>query len=116
MIHVHACLLSCFIHFPAVNPMDYLELNTILSFAACEIRRCVNVTIVDDLVDEPLEFFDYTLEGTPGLDSRITLDPVDGVVEITDNDGNTYYVLPFGECVLQSTFHSLSHREYYCWL
>ena len=77
-----------FIHFSVVNPMDYLELNTILSFAACETRRCVNVTIVDDLVDEPLESFDYTLERTPGLDSRISLDPVDGVVQINDNDGN----------------------------
>ena len=38
-------------------------------FAACETRRCVNVNIVDDLVDEPEEnfFLDYTLERTPGL-------------------------------------------------
>ena len=27
-----------------------------------------------------------TLEVTPNLDSRTTLDPVDGVVEIADND------------------------------
>ena len=73
--------------------MDYLEVNTILAFATCEIRRCVNVTIVDDLVDEPgpNEFFHYTLERTPGLDSRISLSPVDGVVEIIDDDGK--YIL-----------------------
>ena len=68
--------------------MDYLELNTILSFAACETRRCVEVTIVDDLVDEPNEIFHYTLGRTIGLDPRISLNPVDGVVEIIDNDGN----------------------------
>ena len=69
--------------------MDYLELNTILSFAACETRHCVNVTIVDDLVDEPgpNKFFDYTLLRGPDLDSRISLTPVDGAVEIIDNDG-----------------------------
>ena len=71
-----------------VNPMDYLELNSILSFAACEIRRCVNVTIVDDFVDEPVEVFDYKLERTISLDPRIFLDPVDGQIFITDNDGS----------------------------
>ena len=75
----------------AVNPMDYLELNTSLSFAACETRHCVNVTIVDDLVDELDEFFHYTLERTPGLDPRISLTPVDGVIEIIDDDSK--YIL-----------------------
>ena len=92
-----------FIHFSVVNPMDYRELNTILSFAACETRRCVNVTIVDDLVDEPIERFAYTLERTPGLDMRIRLDPVDGVVQINDNDGNTYSLVHV-HC--SSLFHS----------
>ena len=87
-----------------VDPMDYRELNTVLSFAACETRRCVNVTIVDDLVDEPLESFDYTLERTPGLDMRIRLDPVAGVVQINDNDGNIIYSLVHVCC--SSPFHS----------
>ena len=70
--------------------MDYLELNTIfMSFAACETRRCADVTIVDDLVDEPdpIEFFHYTLERTRGLHPRISLNPVDGVVGIIYDDG-----------------------------
>ena len=67
--------------------MDYLELNSILSFDACETRRCVNVTIVNDLVDEPLEYLNFTLEGTPDLDTRISLNPVDGRIAIIDNDG-----------------------------
>ena len=65
--------------------MDYLDLSTILMFGACQRRSCV--TIVDDDILEMTESFDVTLERTPGLDSRITLDPVDGVVEITDDDG-----------------------------
>ena len=65
--------------------MDYLELNSILSFDACQNRSCINVTIVDDLVDKPLEYFYFTLERTPDLDTRISLNPVDGRI---DNDGN----------------------------
>ena len=70
-----------------VEPMDYGALSSILMFGACESRDCVSVTIVDDLVDELEEFFRATLERTNGLDNRITLNPVDGQIEITDNDG-----------------------------
>ena len=67
--------------------MDYGAVDVILMFDACETRKCVNVTITDDLVDEPLEFFTYTLTRTPSLDPRIELYPTDGTVEIIDNDG-----------------------------
>ena len=46
----------------------------------------MNVTIENDAVLEDTESFDVTLERTFDLDNRITLDPVDGVIEITDND------------------------------
>ena len=64
--------------------MDYIGLSTFLRFPACEAKQCVDVTTVDDNVLENVESFDVTLERTPGLDMRITLDPVDGVVEITE--------------------------------
>ena len=68
--------------------MDYIGLSTILMFEACQRRRCVNVTIVDDEVLETvIESFTVTLERTPGLDNRIALRPVDGVFEIRDDDG-----------------------------
>ena len=71
-----------------VSAMDYDALTqVILSFATCARRTCTNVTIVDDLVDEPNESFFVTLERTLGLDNRITLNPVDGEIEIEDNDG-----------------------------
>ena len=47
----------------------------------------MNVTIVDDLVNEDPEYFNITLGRTPGLDMRITLDPIHARVEIGDNDG-----------------------------
>ena len=48
----------------------------------------MNVDIIDDQAVENPESFGITLERTPDLDSRITLDPVDGVVQIRDDDGN----------------------------
>ena len=69
--------------------MDYIGLSMDLSFAACETRQCVNITIVDDFVDEPDEEFDVTLERTIGLDPRISLRPVNAMVLIEDNDGKS---------------------------
>ena len=73
------------LHYFAVSPMDYVEHSTTLRFSACETRQCVNVAIVDDLTDEPEEGFGVTLERTPELNSRITLNPVNGEILIQDN-------------------------------
>ena len=82
--------------------MDYGELSTILSFPTCGTRQCVNVSIVDDDVLENVESFHVTLERTPGPNGwRITLDPMDGVIEIRDDDG---------------LFSNSSGRELYGWL
>ena len=69
-----------------VAPMDYVSLSTTLMFAACETQRCVNVTIVENIIVESIETFCITLERTPDLDSRITLNPVTEEIEIIDND------------------------------
>ena len=61
-------------------------------FGACDRRHCVNVSIVDDDVLEMTESFTVTLERTPGLNDRIKLNPVDGVIEIPDNDGEGVYI------------------------
>ena len=66
---------------------DYDGISAIVPFAACQRRACVIVTIIDDEILENIESFNFTLERTSELDIRITLDPVDGVVEINDNDG-----------------------------
>ena len=67
--------------------MDYGALDVILMFDECERRRCVNVTITQDLVDEPDEFFTFHLNRTPDLSPRIYLNPVNGTIEIVDDDG-----------------------------
>ena len=65
---------------------DYM-ISATVSFAACQRKSCVMVAIIDDEILENIESFNFTLERTSELDTRITLDPVDGVVEIDDNDG-----------------------------
>ena len=70
--------------------MDYGTLSTILMFDTCEIRQCDNISIVDDVTLEMTESSSVTLERTPDLNSRITLNPVDGDINILDNDGRKY--------------------------
>ena len=84
---LYVYMMTASLHSSTVDPMDYIGVSTILIFGACETRHCVDVTIVDDEVLEMTESFRVTLERTPDLHMRITLDPVDGVVEITDDDG-----------------------------
>ena len=79
-----ACTHSLYI--TTESPMDYgVAVNTIVQFNECERRSCVNIPIMDDEVPENTELFNLTLERN-GLHERIQLDPVDGVVQITDND------------------------------
>ena len=67
--------------------MDYSSaINTIVQFNECERRSCINIPIMDDEVPENTEYFNLTLERN-GLHERIQLDPVDGLVQITDSDG-----------------------------
>ena len=70
-----------------VSPMDYGIVSTILEFGSCDTRQCTEIPIVDDMIVELTESFFVNLERTPGLDSRLTLDPVDGEIEIIDDDG-----------------------------
>ena len=71
----------------AGSPMDYgAAVDTMVEFNECERRSCISIPIVDDEVLENTEFFHLNLERN-GLHERIQLDRVDGIVEITDNDG-----------------------------
>ena len=92
-------MMTVVLHFLQLIPWTiYIGLSTILMFEACQRRCCVNVTIVDDdVLEREVESFTVTLQRTTGLNNSITLNPVDGVVEIRDNDGE-YMYLP---CILK---------------
>ena len=70
---------------PTVEPVDYTGITEVLTFAACATRECRTIVIIEDDTAEDIETFNVTLTQTnSGLDLRITLEPVDAVVEIID--------------------------------
>ena len=71
----------------SVSPTDDGSVSTLLMFDSCETRQCTNITIMNDT---SIESFFVTLEKTPDLDSRITLDPAVGEIFVTANDGLLY--------------------------
>ena len=66
-------------------------MSTILAFDTCENKTCTLVTIVDDTIPENIESFNVILGEPPGLDDRISLDPVNGECQIIDDDGVRQY-------------------------
>ena len=67
-----------------VSPSDYEAVSEELTFAPCDTQHCVNVSITDDLVNEPEDSFSLTLNK---LTSFVTLSTAAGEVLITDDDG-----------------------------
>ena len=96
MVYVNVYISVCLLH--AVTPMDYGAVSTIMTFTACETRRCVDITIVNDTEGEPDETFGITLARTPGLNGKITLDPMDEVITISSDSGMSYLLLAKCEC------------------
>ena len=80
--------------------MDYRPIDEIIMFDECQRRRCVNIAIIQDLVEEVDESFTIHLRRTVGHSTRILLDPEDGVIELVDDDGE--------ECML--SFSDLSQK------
>ena len=70
-----------------VASMDDGAVSTLLMFDKCEMQRCTDITIINSAEIENVESFNVTLLRTTDLEPRITLDPVDGEIEIIDGDG-----------------------------
>ena len=73
--------------FALVSHSDYEAVSEVLTFAPCETRRCVNVSITDDLVNEPEGTFSLSLTK---ISSFVTLSVAAGEVLITDDDGKGF--------------------------
>ena len=79
--------------------MDYLSVDTFLTFSPSVENISFPVTIVDDLVDEPSEeFFAELMLITV---TNVTINPESATVTINDDDGE-WFVL------LLTLFHSTS--------
>ena len=61
----------------------------ILQFPECETKQCIFVNILNDTVDEPEEFFNFTLARTLNLNPRIDLDSTVGQVVIHEFNGKS---------------------------
>ena len=84
LIYARACkIILC----STVQTADYEALDVLLTFDTCETRKCANVSIIDDGVDESDEFFTFNLTRTSNLHTRIELDPASGRVLIYGGDG-----------------------------
>ena len=71
---------------------DYSSVATPVTFEPCETRKCVAVSITDDMtVEVAEESFYVTLERDSLLNPLITLEPDLAVVTINDRDG-MYYI------------------------
>ena len=70
---------------------DYF--NTEILFEACESRRCVNLEIVDDSINEGDETLYMTLNTTPNLTNMIELhrQVAELKIIIIDNNGKTCF-------------------------
>ena len=69
-----------------VSTSDYIAKTTVLTFAPCEVVQCLSVSLRDDCLLERPETFNITLT-LPPVERRIRLDPGNGIISITDNDG-----------------------------
>ena len=73
-----------------VSLADYGEVSVTLSFEECEERQCVGISVVDDLINEPVETLSLSLTANPEL--HLTLHPQTSEVAILDNDGKKSYI------------------------
>ena len=81
-------LLACQSLFHAVSPTDYEAVDVTLTFQPCDRQQCVNVSITDDLINEPEERFAVSLTLSGGDNPPyVTLGSATGEIVITDDDG-----------------------------
>ena len=71
----------------SVSPEDYEAVDVSLTFQPCDRQQCVNVSITDDLINEPEERFAVSLTLSDDASSLINLVSAAGDIVITDDDG-----------------------------
>ena len=88
IVHTHVLLLPLPIS-PTIltSPPDFGVVSTQLMFDSCKTKLCTDITISNSTGLDYIESFFINLQRTPDLDPRITLNPVVGEIEITNNDG-----------------------------
>ena len=85
------------------DAMDYTPLTQTLTFAVGDMRQCVNISITDDDIDEPVEMFFVNLMST---EADVTVPQA--TVSILDNG-----MLHLGSCMDSTTklYFPSNHRS-----
>ena len=60
-----------------------------MQFSACDYIKCMDIRIRNDDKVEEMESFGVILKRVTDLDERISLNNVNGEVEIVDDDGKS---------------------------
>lgn len=72
----------------SVAATDYFaQTNTTITFHQREVRLCISVRVKDDCVLEEEERFNIMLRPGHDLDRRISINPRNAAIVITDFDG-----------------------------
>ena len=79
------CMTDTF--YSTVSPTDYEAVSKTVVFASCDSQQCVNISITNDLINEPEETFTISLTLSGDAPSFITLTSATGEVLIYDDDG-----------------------------
>ena len=74
----------------AVSGEDYNAYNGTIYFGSCDTRKCVNITIIDDLIVENVECFQVMLNMNT---SDLELNPMIGRVHIYSDESKNSIVI-----------------------
>ena len=69
-----------------VSSTDYGAVNETVTLTSCEKLHCVNLSIINDFLNEPVETFSLSLTRSPDTPPFILVTPAAGEVIITDDD------------------------------
>ena len=75
-----------------VEEMDYGALDVVLMFEMCMRRKCVNVTIIEDQMNELNESFTFHLNSSTNISSHFNFGSAEGIVHIINNDGENFFL------------------------
>ena len=87
MSHSDLFTINLLNYFSTVSPTDYEAVSKTVIFAPCDTRQCVNISITNDLINEPEETFTISLTLSGDAPSFIILTSATGDVLICDDDG-----------------------------
>ena len=89
MSHSDLYTINLLIYFSTVSPTDYEAVSKTVIFAPCDTQQCVNISITNDLINEPEETFTISLTISGDAPTAfIDLTSATGEVLIYDDDGN----------------------------